>query len=85
MGAPSLIKTGSHRCDGIPMSEPSINTQRVIEVGDVDLPLHCPMPQHVDWNAHPRVYLPIEGKGDALCPYCGTLYRLKRQTASGQH
>jgi uncharacterized Zn-finger protein len=55
------------------MSESHNNTQRVIEVGDTDLPLHCPMPQHVDWNAHPRVYLPIEATGDALCPYCGTL------------
>lgn len=53
------------------------NTVRVIEVGSADLPLHCPMPDMLLWNAHPRVYLPIEQKGEALCPYCGTLYRLK--------
>ncbi len=29
------------------------------------------------WNAHPRVFLPIEKTGEALCPYCGTLYTLK--------
>ena len=29
------------------------------------------------WNAHPRVFLPIEKTGEALCPYCGTQYTLK--------
>ena len=61
------------------------NTQRVIEVTESDLPLHCPMPQHADWNAHPRVYLPIESRGDALCPYCGTLYRLKGKPSGSSH
>ncbi len=61
------------------------NTQRVIEVTESDLPLHCPMPQQTDWNAHPRVYLPIEARGDALCPYCGTLYRLKGKPSGGHH
>ena len=67
------------------MGEPQDNTRRVIEIDDADLPLHCPMPQHIDWNSHPRVYLPIEATGDALCPYCGTLYRLKRQSTGGHH
>jgi uncharacterized Zn-finger protein len=61
------------------------NLQRVIEVGDGDLPLHCPMPGNTDWNAHPRVYLAIEQKGDALCPYCGTLYRLKGKPGTSHH
>ena len=26
---------------------------------------------------HPRVFLPIEQRGEALCPYCGTRYVLK--------
>ena len=51
--------------------------QPVVEVGESDLPLHCPMPNEAIWNAHPRVFLPIEEKGVALCPYCGTLYKLK--------
>jgi uncharacterized Zn-finger protein len=42
-----------------------------------DLPLSCPMPKMVSWNAHPRVYLPIEETGEATCPYCGAEYRLK--------
>lgn len=50
---------------------------RIVEVGRSDLPLHCPMPGQSLWNGHPRVFLPIEASGEALCPYCGTLYRLK--------
>jgi len=53
------------------------NTQRYIEVNAEDLPLHCPTPAMSLWNSHPRVYLPLEQKGEALCPYCGTLYKLK--------
>lgn len=50
---------------------------RYVEVAESDLPLHCPMPGDAVWCSHPRVFLPIEDKGEALCPYCGTLYRLK--------
>ncbi|MDF1677405.1 MAG: zinc-finger domain-containing protein [Legionellaceae bacterium] len=42
-----------------------------------DLPLSCPSSAAVLWNAHPKVYLPIEKTGEATCPYCGTLYCLK--------
>jgi uncharacterized Zn-finger protein len=34
---------------------------------------------------HPRVFLPIEAKGEALCPYCGTLYRLKGRPSGARH
>ncbi|MBB5192576.1 putative Zn-finger protein [Silvimonas terrae] len=68
------------------MSELKENTQRVIEVGAADLPLHCPMPDMMKWNAHPRVFLPIDRTGEALCPYCGTQYRLKAgEVISGHH
>ena len=60
------------------------NEQRLVEVGDGDLPLHCPMPGQSLWNSHPRVFLPIEDKGEVLCPYCGTLYRLKPGAGRGQ-
>jgi uncharacterized Zn-finger protein len=60
------------------------NTQRRVEVTAADLPLHCPMPSQVLWNAHPRVFLPIEKTGEALCPYCGTLYILKGGARAGQ-
>ena len=29
------------------------------------------------WSAHPKVYLDVATTGQAKCPYCGTLYRLK--------
>ena len=52
------------------------NTQERVEVKPADLPLSCPTPAQKLWNAHPRVYLPIEEKGEATCPYCGTHYVL---------
>lgn len=61
------------------------NAQRQIDVTPADLPLHCPMPDMLLWNAHPRVFLPIEHTGEALCPYCGTRYTLKGEARSGGH
>lgn len=61
------------------------NTQREIEVTAHDLPLHCPMPGMVKWNSHPRVFLDIATTGEALCPYCGTTYRLKAGEVIKQH
>ena len=66
------------------MSTPqSENTERLIEVTAADLPLHCPTPSMLLWNAHPRVFLPIDKTGDALCPYCGTRYVLKGSVKAG--
>ena len=67
------------------MSELTANTQRNIEITAADLPLHCPMPSMLLWNAHPRVFLPIEKTGEALCPYCGTRYTLKGGAKAGGH
>ncbi|MEW5893536.1 MAG: zinc-finger domain-containing protein [Pseudomonadota bacterium] len=63
----------------------TLHTERVVEVSEKDLPLHCPLPAETVWNAHPRVFLPIEAKGEARCPYCGTLYRLKGGPVAGHH
>lgn len=57
--------------------------QRVVEVSADDLPLHCPMPNQSLWDAHPRVFLPVADKGQALCPYCGTLYTLRGPAPRG--
>lgn len=46
------------------------------EVTSKDLPLSCPTPEMSLWNAHPKVYLPIEDTGHAKCPYCGSEYVL---------
>lgn len=54
------------------------NAQREYQVTLADLPLSCPMPQMPLWNSHPRVYLPIEDIGWAICPYCAAEYTLQR-------
>lgn len=59
--------------------------QRQIEITEDNLPLHCPLPSMGLWNGHPRVFLPIEDTGKALCPYCGTLYILKGGAKAGHH
>jgi uncharacterized Zn-finger protein len=67
------------------MSEPVTNSQRPIEVTAADLPLHCPTPSMMLWNTHPRVYLPIQKTGEALCPYCGTKFTLAGKPQAGGH
>lgn len=52
-------------------------SDRLVEITTSDLPLACPMQSLAVWEAHPRVYLPIEETGQVLCPYCGTQYILK--------
>lgn len=41
-----------------------------------DLPLSCPTKEMEIWNAHPKVYLPIEETGNEVCPYCGSRFIL---------
>ena len=41
-----------------------------------DLPPSCPRPGQPLWNAHPKVYLPIQKTGHAVCPYCGSEFFL---------
>ena len=41
------------------------------------LPLCCPLPTMEVWDAHPRVYLPIEEEAEVTCPYCSARYTLK--------
>ena len=52
-----------------------------IEITEADLPLSCPRPQDSLWNAHPRVFLPIDRNsthGQVICPYCSRHYVLKK-------
>lgn len=59
------------------MESNSTNAKSHYEVTYADLPLHCPTPDMSKWNSHPRVFLPIEDTGEAKCPYCGAVYKLK--------
>jgi uncharacterized Zn-finger protein len=45
--------------------------------------VYCPSPK-ADmklWNSHPKVYLDVAHSGEAKCPYCSTVYKLK----DGEH
>jgi uncharacterized Zn-finger protein len=66
----------SHRTDAQDDSLEYANTRKRVEISRADLPLSCPLPNQKLYNAHPRVYLPIEDKGEASCPYCGTHFTL---------
>ncbi|MFZ4076395.1 MAG: zinc-finger domain-containing protein [Legionellaceae bacterium] len=52
-------------------------TQKDVLVRRSELPLSCPRDDQALWNAHPKVYLPIEVTGVEACPYCGTSYILQ--------
>lgn len=52
----------------------SVATHYIIKKSD--LPLSCPTKDKDGWSLHPRVYLPIEEKGEVTCPYCGDRFVL---------
>jgi uncharacterized Zn-finger protein len=52
-------------------------TKMRYEVTQADLPLSCPSQKMRVWDAHPRVYLPIEEAKIVTCPYCDAEYVLK--------
>jgi uncharacterized Zn-finger protein len=56
-----------------------------VELDGKDLPAHCPNPSMPIWSTHPRVFLDLDAKGEAKCPYCGTVYRLKPGTVVKGH
>lgn len=37
----------------------------------------CPNPKMPLWSNHPKVFLDVASTGQARCPYCGTVYKLK--------
>lgn len=45
--------------------------------------VYCPSPlaNMKIWDGHPKVYLDVARAGEAKCPYCGTVYKLK----DGEH
>ena len=59
------------------MSEP----KALVEVTAKDMQgpgvVFCPNPKMPLWSNHPRVFLDVASTGEAMCPYCGTVYRLK--------
>jgi uncharacterized Zn-finger protein len=45
----------------------------------------CPNPDMALWSGHPRVYLGLAESGQARCPYCSTVYKLKAGEHAGGH
>ncbi len=56
----------------------------VVDVDSKDLPAYCPNPRMPLWSSHPRVFL-IFNDREAMCPYCGTRYRLTGSLPEGGH
>lgn len=50
--------------------------QFVVELSASDLPAYCPNIKMPLWSSHPRVFLDVVNEREAMCPYCGTRYRL---------
>lgn len=48
-----------------------------VELDSKDLPAYCPNPAMPIWSSHPKVFLDFAANGEARCPYCSTVYRLK--------
>lgn len=46
---------------------------------------YCPNPNMPLWSSHPRVFLDFKENGEAKCPYCSTVYRLKPGSKTGHH
>jgi uncharacterized Zn-finger protein len=67
------------------MAQPAASSQPIVEVTERDLPLHCPNPAMPLWSSHPRVFLELGAGGEAMCPYCGTRYRLKGGARKPSH
>ena len=53
-------------------------TENIYVIHESDLPLSCPTDEMLLWNAHPKVYLPIEKTGEEICPYCSAKFILKK-------
>lgn len=65
------------------MSTPT--PKSVVELSAADLQgpgvIACPNPKMALWSNHPRVFIDLAHTGQGVCPYCGTVYRLK----AGEH
>jgi uncharacterized Zn-finger protein len=60
-------------------------TVKPVELDSKDLPAHCPNDAMPIWSSHPRVFLEFAANGEARCPYCSTVYRLKPGVVAHAH
>jgi uncharacterized Zn-finger protein len=70
------------------MSKPT-KTSAVVELRASELNsqggVFCPNPNMNLQSSHPKVYLDVAKTGEAKCPYCGTVYKLKAGEVVGHH
>ena len=67
------------------MSNTASKPKSIVEVtaADVQGPgvVFCPNPKMPLWSNHPRVFIDVAKTGEGMCPYCGTVYKVKE----GEH
>lgn len=65
------------------MSTPTLKSVVELSAADLQGPgvIACPNPKMALWSNHPRVFIDLAHTGQGVCPYCGTVYRLK----AGEH
>ena len=67
------------------MTTESAAADAAVTVKPADLPVFCPNPAMPLWSSHPRVFLDVADTGSAMCPYCGTRYRLEGGAVKAGH
>ena len=68
--------TENHMKHPAPAAQKQPNAENTYHVTHADLPVHCPMDGMTLWNSHPKVFLPVEDSGEAICPYCSAKFVL---------
>lgn len=53
----------------------ALDASEVMDNGEISYPSY----DGCLWSSHPRVFIKLDDKGEALCPYCGSLYQLQKQ------
>ena len=59
------------------MQETVSSPRKEYHVTKAELPISCPTDEMTLWNAHPRVFLPLNEENRVeVCPYCSAKYVL---------
>lgn len=58
---------------------------RIVELDNPDLPISCPSKDTPLWSMHPRIFLDPTHESVSMCPYCGTIYRIKPGPTAKPH
>ncbi|MDQ9170005.1 zinc-finger domain-containing protein [Oxalobacteraceae bacterium R-40] len=68
------------------MMNATVQVTDAVELDDASYKsAYCPNPKMPLWSGHPRVFLDFAENGEAKCPYCSTVYRLKPGVAHKGH